>query len=287
MLEIRRKQDLSSFSTFKIGGEALFFTTVFSQSQMIEALLWAEKERLPYLVVGKGSNLLFDDEGFSGLVIHNKMGGCFWEEDSVRVESGYSFALLGIQSARKGFSGLEFAAGIPGSVGGAIFMNAGCHGVDTQGVLREVSFLEEGRKRVYQKEEIAFSYRFSSFQKKKGVILEGVFHLKKGNKAKEKQREWLEKRKATQPLQEKSIGCIFKNPKEGPAAAYLIEKSGLKGFSIGGAKVSEKHANFIVNQGGATSKEVRALIAFVQEKIRKENNIFLEAEVWYVPCQGF
>ncbi len=287
MLKIRSNQSLKEFSTFEIGGEALFFVTVFSLKQMQKALSWAKEEKIPFFVLGKGSNLLFDDKGFEGLVIHNRIEHCFWEGEKVKVGSGYSFALLGIQSAKRGFSGLEFAAGVPGSVGGAIFMNAGAHNSQTQEVLQEVSFLsQEGQKETYKREEMQFSYRFSSFQKKRGVILEGVFALKKEEGARQRQRNWIEKRMKEQPLKEKSAGCIFRNPKEGPSAAFLIETSGLKGLSIGKARISQKHANFIVNEGGASSEEVLALIALVQERVKQEKNIFLEAEVCYVPYRS-
>ncbi len=272
---------LAEFSTFGIGGPIRYFAEVKTPEDMREGFLFAKSERLPFLVLGKGSNCLFDDLGFSGVVLLNKIDFCDWNGPSVSVGSGRSFSLLGVQSARRNLSGLEFACGIPASVGGAIFMNAGANGKETCEHLESVTYLhEDGRTQQYTKKELAFGYRNSSFQTMQGAILSAVFSLsEKRPDARETQLQILARRKKTQPLQEKSIGCIFRNPTVSLGAGSLIDQSGLKGFSVGGAKVSEVHANFIVNAKQATAKDVLDLIRSVQTQVFQKTGIHLEPEI--------
>jgi UDP-N-acetylmuramate dehydrogenase len=252
---------------------------------MQEAIAFCFLEKLSYFVLGKGSNTLFDDRGFNGLIILNKILFCEMEGTQVFVGAGYSFSLLGIQTAKKGFSGLEFASGIPGTVGGAVYMNAGAGGSETCASLIEVLFInEEGELVTLKKEEIEFGYRFSSFQKRKGAIVAAKFQLQAEEGAKEKQRTLLTYRMTTQPYKDLSAGCIFRNPQGGSAGA-LIEACGLKGKRIGGAAVSPMHANFIVNQGAATAQDVEALAAFVQNTVKKRHGIDLEMEVRRIPYE--
>ena len=247
---------------------------VFTVEEMIEAY----QLDFPKMVIGKGSNSLFSDRGFEGLVILNRIDFCQWEEEGVLVGSGYSFSRLGSQSARKGFKGLEFASGIPATVGGAIFMNAGANGSETCRVLKSVDVLDGYEKKTFLKEEIEFGYRTSSFQTMNLVILSAFFHLERDASSRKRQLEILFHRMKTQPLQEKSAGCIFQNP-PGYSAGALIEQCGLKGIRVGGAKVSEKHANFIVNESGASAKEVKELIELVQERVFEQTGVFLTTEV--------
>lgn len=281
---ILQNKSLKELCTFHIGGEAKYFCSVTSIDEMRKALTFAHEKKLRFFILGKGSNLLFDDRGFDGLVIQNRMEACQWNQNEVEVEAGYSFSKLGIQSAKKRLSGLEFAAGIPASVGGAICMNAGAHHQDTKETLKKVWFLScEGKEEIYNKEEVVFGYRFSEFQQKKGAILKALFVLKANPKARQKQSEWMHSRIQAQPLREKSAGCIFKNPSSQLAAAYLIDQCGLKGFQIGGAKVSMQHANFIVNEAHATSQQVLELVAYIQKKVAEIMKVRLEMEVRYVP----
>ena len=209
-------KSLKTLSTFGIGGEARYYIKVSTILDMQEAIIFAKKENMPYWILGKGSNSLFDDRGFCGLVIHNTLCFCEQKKESFfYVGAGYSFSLLGAQTARKGFSGLEFASGIPGSVGGAIFMNAGAGGQETVDHLQSVTYMHHtGELKTFQKEDLAFSYRTSLFQKMEGAIVAATFCLKKDETAKAKQKKMINYRYATQPYGEKNAGCIFRNPKK-------------------------------------------------------------------------
>ncbi len=273
MLQLQNNRSLSEFSTFGIGGPIRTFVEVHTVEEMIEALSLG----LPYFIIGKGSNCLFDTRGFDGLVILNKIDFCHWQEHEVTAGSGYPFSLLGIQSARKGLSGLEFASGIPATVGGAVFMNAGANGRETCDSLKSVLYFD-GTQRNFTRQELAFGYRTSPFQKMKGAILSATFSLTPLPEARKNQLQIIETRMKTQPLKDKSAGCVFRNP-PGKSAGALIDRAGLKGTTIGGAQVSELHANFIVNKGSATSQDVLKLIELVQEKVFEQTGIKLEPEI--------
>lgn len=274
---------LSELSTFRIGGPARFFLEVKNPSELQEAIHYCFLHKLPYFILGKGSNSLFDDRGYDGLVILNKIAFC--EEDSFgkfHVGAGYSFSLLGTQTARKKWTGLEFASGIPGTVGGAVYMNAGANGSETKDTLVEVTYItEEGQMEKSPKDQLEFSYRFSSFQKKKGAIVSATFQLLPSNEARAKQLKIIDYRTATQPYGDASAGCVFRNP-SGNFAGALIEKAGLKGKQIGGARVSTMHANFIVNAGSATAEDVLALASYVKERVKEKTGFDLEMEIRHI-----
>lgn len=277
---------LSEVCTFGIGGPARLFTDVSEIEQMQAVLRYCLQEKLPFFILGKGSNCLFDDRGFDGLVIRNKISYLAWEEEEVRVGAGYSFSLLGLKTAKKDLTGLEFASGIPATVGGAVFMNAGAGGKETKDCLLRVLFVEEdGTLSSYEKDGIDFGYRFSSFQKKKGAVVGAVFKLSSKPKAREEQSVLLEYRKKTQPYQDPSAGCIFRNP-PGMSAGALIERSGLKGLRIGGIEVSPVHANFLVNTGEGRAEEVLELIAEIQHRVKERFAVELEPEVRWIPYQN-
>lgn len=276
---LQQKVLLSSYSTFGIGGEAAFFLSCKRVEDLRDGVAWAKEKHLPVLVIGHGSNCLFPDEGVSGLVLHNAIQSF---EDcgngSFVVGAGYSFSLLGLQTAKQGYSGLEFAAGIPGTLGGALFMNAGAHGQEVSSSLTFVDILEEGKLRRVLREETRFGYRFSSFQETNSIIVAAGFQLKKDEGALPRQQEYLEHRRKTQPYKERSAGCVFRNP-PGFSAGRLIEEVGLKGTRIGGAEVSSLHANFIVNKENGTAADVKALIQLVQKEVFERKNIALQCEV--------
>ncbi|MDE3055508.1 MAG: UDP-N-acetylmuramate dehydrogenase [Verrucomicrobiota bacterium] len=273
-------RELKEFSTFGIGGPIRYFAEIRTAEEMREAFCFCCEEKIPFLVLGKGSNSLFDDAGFYGAVLLNRIDFCHWEEERVQVGSGFSFSRLGVQAAQRNLSGLEFAAGIPATVGGAIWMNAGAEGQQTGDALASVSFLDfQGTVRDWKREEMRFSYRTSLFQSLQGAILSATFCLSSSPTAKAHQLQLLDARKKKQPLQEKSCGCIFRNPPSGPSAGALIEKAGLKGLGIGGAFVSELHANFIVNRSGATSRDVQELIEKIRHTVYEKSGIFLELEI--------
>lgn len=272
---------LRSYSTFRIGGPASYFAEARSVGEL-QALISSWFPR-PLLIVGKGSNCLFDDRGFDGLVILNKIAHCVMQEGTISVGAGFSFSLLGAQTARKGYAGLEFASGIPGSVGGAIFMNAGANGQETKETLMRVEVVtKEGKLRTFHREELRFAYRYSSFQENDCIIVGATFALTKAPEARQKQLGFIRYRTETQPYDDPSIGCVFRNP-PGKSAGSMIEICGLKGARIGGAIVSEKHANFIVNRGDARAEDVLALMAHVEKVVFEKQGILLEREIRYIP----
>lgn len=280
LLKLQSGRSLKEFSTFAIGGPIRLFAEISSIEEMEEAFQFIRSEKIPFFILGKGSNCLFDDRGFDGLALLNKIDFCEWKERGVFVGSGYSFSLLGVQSARKGLSGLEFASGIPATVGGAVFMNAGANGKEICESIESVLFLTvEGEKRELLKEELSFSYRTSPFQKMSGAILGATFCLTPSAAARSSQLKIVDYRMKTQPYKDKSAGCAFRNPEPNRPAGLLIDQCGLKGLQVGGAKISEMHANFIVNVQNATSKDVLDLIQLVQERVAEKTGIQLETEI--------
>lgn len=281
-----KEKSLKLFSTFKIGGPARFFSIAKTKDEMKERLIFCHENQIPVFILGKGSNTLFDDRGFNGLVILNRMDYLNISENEFKVGSGYSFARLGVQTAGLQFSGLEFAAGIPATVGGAVFMNAGAGGQETKDTLEEVTYItSSGIEIVFKKNDLSFGYRHSPFQNREGAIIEAKFVLVRLEGAKKTQKKALEYRLKTQPYKEPSIGCIFRNPSPKEAAAFLIDKSGLKGLEVGGVKISEKHANFIVNSREGTAQNVLDLIQKVKEHVYKATGIVLEEEIRLVPYE--
>lgn len=281
---LREQVYLKDFCTLGIGGPARYFLEVRTVSEMREAIIFCSTNQLPYMVLGKGSNTLFDDRGFDGTVILNKID--FFEQPipgTFHIGAGYSFSLLGIQSARQGWGGLEFASGIPGSVGGAVYMNAGANGGETCQFLESVDFIsEEGKLETIQKEDLDFAYRSSSFQKRGGAIAGAAFVLTPQSDARKKQIEIVNYRIKTQPYSDKSAGCIFVNPSCGSAGA-LIDRCGLKGVFVGGAQVSTIHANFLINAKGASCQDMIDLIALVKSRVKEVSDIELTPEVRYFP----
>jgi len=281
-VEIRENIPLSTYSTMGLGGEASFFTKVSTREEMQEALLFAKSKNLPFHVIGKGSNSIFSDSGFKGLCILNKIDFLHTVGPIFHVGSGYSFSLLGAQTAKQNWTGLEFASGIPATVGGAVFMNAGASGKETKDCLISVEFMDsDGQIHYFEKDEIVFSYRKSSFQTMRGAIISATFLLASLEDAREKQLAIIQYRTSTQPYGDKSCGCAFRNPPNHFAGA-LIEKCGLKGARIGGAEVSTMHANFIVNRENATAQDIAELIAHIQQTVKEKEGIDLEVEVCFI-----
>lgn len=281
----QQNKSLKQVCTLGIGGLAAFYVEVRSVAEMQETLRQCRLLNLNFFILGKGSNCLFDDEGFNGVIIHNKID--FFEQSlgTFHIGAGYSFSLLGTQTAKLGFGGLEFAAGIPASVGGAVYMNAGANGGETSEFLTSVDFIDEkGNLHLFKREELQFSYRNSPFQQLKGSIVGATFSLPPSESARSKQLEIVKYRQSTQPYKDKSAGCIFKNPYRG-SAGQLIDSCGLKGFQIGGAQVSEMHANFLINFEDATSKDFLALMVHIKDEIERKKGIKLQSEVCYVPSQ--
>lgn len=281
---LRENVLLKECCTFGIGGPARYFIEARQIDQMQDAIKWCQSRSIPYMILGKGSNCLFDDKGYDGAVILNKID--FLTETSpghFHVGAGHSFAHLGVYTARKGWSGLEFASGIPASVGGAVYMNAGANGKETCETLSSVDYVnEEGEFEVISRAALEFSYRTSPFQKRGGAIVGATFALSQKEDARKLQIEIVNKRKNTQPYGDMSAGCIFLNPTCASAGA-LIDKCGLKGLSVGGAQVSHVHANFLINGGQATCMDMLALIELVKRRVKDETGIELHSEVRHIP----
>jgi len=224
---------------------------------------------------------LFSDHGYPGLVILNQMVGVtsVKETASFSVGSGLSFAQLGLMTARLGFAGLEFAAGIPGTVGGAVVMNAGAFGQETFDTLVSVDLLDETREvQRKEREALSFGYRYSEFLGGRSIIVGANFSLRKDDEVAERQKQMMQKRRISQPYMARSAGSVFRNP-PGTSAAMLIDAAGLKGRRCGGASVSTMHANFIINQGDATAEDVCSLISLVQEEVHQRSGVWLEHEI--------
>jgi len=266
---IQREIPLKKYTTFKIGGNAKFFAEPKDIDEVKTLLAWCNEFKIPYFILGKGSNVLFDDEGYGGAVI--KLG---------KFGAGNSLHSLIQEAANQGLGGLEKLEGIPGTIGGAIFMNAGAHGQQISDCVKSVtSITADGEIITRTKEECEFSYRSSIF--KAEIILSAEFDFKPMPKEviNRNRKEVLAWRKAKQPLQYPNAGSVFKNPANNLSAGALIEACGLKGFGVGGAQVSELHANFIVNRGGATAKDVRALMEKIAEKVKEIHGVELEREI--------
>lgn len=282
-ITFQKSKSLKEVCTLGIGGPASFYCEIHTIEEMQEALAVCQSQNLKFFILGKGSNCFFDDDGFNGAILHNKIDFFHSDSGSFYVGAGYSFSLLGTQTAKLGFGGLEFAAGIPASVGGAIFMNAGANGQETSTFLNSVDYVDEfGELKCFKKDELNFSYRNSSFQRLKGAIVGATFKLSPCSDSRNKQIAIIKHRQKSQPYKDKSAGCIFKNP-EGNFAGKLIEISGLKGFQLGGAKVSDVHANFLINAGDASAKDFLALMEYVKKEILTKTGIQLQSEVCYVP----
>ncbi|MCM3600280.1 UDP-N-acetylmuramate dehydrogenase [Robertmurraya korlensis] len=281
---VKENEPMANHTTIKIGGPAELFVEPTSVENLETTMKLIRKYKVQWIAIGRGSNLLVSDRGISGVVI--KLGSGLDKVEingtTLTVGGGHSLVSLATSISRKGFSGLEFASGIPGSVGGAVFMNAGAHGSDISKILDKALVLfEDGTLEWVSNEEMEFSYRTSVLQKKRpGVVVEAVFSLKEGNKDSifsemQKNKDY---RKETQPWNFPCAGSIFRNPLPN-YAGKLIEVAGLKGYQIGGAKISEMHGNFIVNTGNAKADDVLQLIQHVKDTIYDLYEVKMETEV--------
>lgn len=285
--KVERNPLLSKYTTYKVGGKALAIVYPKNVDGLIKLLRLLKENDVKYKILGNGSNLLFSDSLFEGIIIKLSSfdGVEFFGNNKVRVGAGYSLIKLSLLTAKKGLAGLEFASGIPGTVGGAVFMNAGAYKSDMGYVVQEVKVLTPDYKIItLENKELNFHYRSSFLQKHPEYIcLEVIIKLKKGDREilNEVINERRERRRESQPLEYPSAGSVFRNP-DGGFAGKMIEDLGLKGYSNGGAKVSEKHANFIINYNKATSKDIKELIDYVHDAVLKEYNVDLKIEQEFV-----
>jgi UDP-N-acetylmuramate dehydrogenase len=279
-------EPLANHTTWRIGGPADLLIQPKDKASLQTALQIIHRHEIPWSVIGRGSNLLVRDGGIRGAVLKVAEGlsHCEFRGEEVCVGAGYSMIRLAVEAGKMGLTGMEFAGGIPGTVGGAVYMNAGAHGSDLSRILLEAEILfENGEVKVLSNEELSFSYRTSLLQKRKGIVLEARFRLRKGDRKEiaATLAAYKDRRRQTQPLQMPCAGSVFRNP-PGDHAGRLIEAAGLKGFQIGGAQVSEIHANFIVNRGGATAADVLTLMDHIRCTIKEKFGVEMHPEVLVV-----
>ena len=280
----KENEPLAAHCTFKIGGPARLFVQPTDRTQLCRAVALCKAQGVRYYLLGNGSNILFADEGYNGAVLDVSS-----MQDAVEVHGTQLTAGAGVRlsalcktALEHGLTGLEFAYGIPGTVGGAVCMNAGAYGGEMQQVVHSatVLFPDDG-VRTLRGDELRFSYRHSLLtDRPEAVVLRVVFQLTAGRpeEIRQKMEELMARRKASQPLEYPSAGSTFKRP-EGYFAAALIDQCGLKGMTVGGAQVSEKHAGFVINRGGATCADVTALMAVIQRRVWEEKGVRLEPEI--------
>ena len=283
-ITLERTAPMSRYTSFKAGGSAELLATVKNAEELRLVLRKAEEEDIPFMILGNGTNTLFRDEGYSGVVI--KLSGEFEkiESDGEILKAGSAALLSSVarEALREDLTGMEFASGIPGSLGGAVFMNAGAYGGEMKDILKRVwAMSRDGKEeKIFSAEELKLTYRHSALEENGYIVLFAEIALKKGERQKiaDRMKELAEKRNAKQPVQYPSAGSTFKRP-EGHFAGKLIEDAGLKGVSVGGAQVSTLHSGFIINTGNATATDILDLIRLVQNRVYDQFQVVLEPEV--------
>jgi UDP-N-acetylmuramate dehydrogenase len=291
-LPLREKVGLDQFSSFKIGGPADLFFEARTEDDLKQAVAVAARERFPFYVIGGGTNILFDDEGYHGLIIRNRAEGLADCEGLVTVASGTGLSSLLQYSLTRGLVGLEFMAGIPGTVGGALAGNAGAFGRSIGDLLEEAVLADPaGGERRLARQDLGFGYRTSSLQKSHAVVLRAVIEAAPGDRkiSEARIKDYLEKRRTKHPPWATACaGSYFKNPcspaGEKVAAGRLLEQAGAKGLAVGGAAVYEGHCNFIVNMGSARARDVLQLAEEMKKRVFGMSGIRLEEEVIHVPA---
>ena len=281
---VLEREPMAAHTTFRIGGEADLFVTASTAEQVAAVRQLCHTQNVPLLIIGNGSNLLVRDSGVRGVVLRLSSNDITINGTAVTVSAGVQLAKLCTAVCEAGLSGLEFAFGIPGTVGGGVYMNAGAYGGQLSDVIRSVTAISPcGELEEFSAEQLALGYRHSVFMENGYTVVSVTIELVQGDAAKirESMNEFMARRRDKQPLEYPSGGSFFKRP-EGHFAGALIEQCGLKGFTIGGAQVSEKHAGFVINCGGATCADVMALCAAVQEKVLERFGVMLEREVQLV-----
>lgn len=279
---VRTDEPLSRHVSFRIGGPADVLLLPRSLRDLEATVAWLYREGEPFVILGRGSNVLIADRGVRGIVVKTGRGqdGLSYDGEKVRAECGVSLPHLSRRASERGLAGLEFAAGIPGSVGGAVVMNAGAHGHSMAEVVEEVRVLTPGGKARWRVQDLEFRYRDSRVQREPAVVLEARLALRRADPEETVARldRWLQTRSESQPLGPPSSGCIFRNP-NGDYAGRLIEAAGVKGMRVGGAVVSDRHANYILNAGGASAADVLTLIDLVRSRVRDRWGTDLETEI--------
>lgn len=281
-LTIQKDVALSGYTTLRVGGKADYLLTAETEETICGVLRFLQEKNIPYLLIGNGSNLLVKDGGFRGVVLRfgKEFGAIKKTDDGLYAQSGALMSLLSKAALDHGYAGLEFAQGIPGTVGGGVYMNAGAYGGEMSQVVKYVRLFDGGKIVNVPGAEMNFGYRHSLAMEKQAVVLGVAFTLEMGDKAEieAKMKEFARRRRDKQPLEYPSAGSFFKRP-AGHFAGGLIEQSNLKGVSCGGAQVSEKHAGFLINTGNATAKDFLDLMHKVQTEVYNNFQVQLENEV--------
>ena len=281
--QVKKDEPMKIHTTFRVGGPASYFVTPETEEEVAKVIEVCTQENVPYYIVGNGSNLLVSDAGYRGVIvqIYKEMNEVKVEGDLVKAQAGALLSGIAAKALGAELSGFEFASGIPGTIGGACVMNAGAYGGEMKDVLESVTALTgEGKIIELGRNELELGYRTSVIAKKGYIVLGAVLKLERGDgeKIKTYMDELKEKRVTKQPLEYPSAGSTFKRP-EGYFAGKLIQDSGLKGFTVGGAQVSEKHSGFVINKGNATAADVMELIRQVTAKVKEDTGVTMEPEV--------
>ena len=284
--KVRISEPMNRHTTFRIGGPADYFLLPSTAEEVKKILEICKEKELPYFILGNGSNLLVSDEGYCGVIIqlYRNYGGITVEGTNIRAGAGALLSQIASAAKNASLTGFEFAGGIPGTLGGAVVMNAGAYGGEMKDVLKEVTVMtEQGEIMIIPAEKLEMGYRTSLVKKAGYLVLEAVISLKAGDveEIKAIMKDLTEKRVSKQPLEYPSAGSTFKRP-EGYFAGKLIMDAGLRGYQVGGAQVSEKHCGFVINKGNATAADVCGLMKDVQEKVQEQFGVTLEPEVKFL-----
>ncbi len=289
-LNVQQNVSLKELTTFRVGGPVRFFAQASSWEAILGLREFAKQQGVPYLVIGGGSNVLFADDGFPGLVILNRMDKIYFQENTVTAESGVQWNKLVMMAADQGMGGISGFCNVPGTVGGAVYGNAGIPDVCMKDVFLNATILPTGSNKpmIVGPDYAQFAYRTSHFKKTKDIILSATMQLRPMPTAfiKQEVNGYIRSRVAKQPAG-LTCGSFFKNPHHFPGAGWLIEQSGCKGMKLGGAQVSEKHANFFMNTGKATASDILNLALKVHQKVKDKFDIELEPEVQIYPENPF
>lgn len=282
-IEVKEHESLAKHCTFRIGGEADMLILPKNEDEIIDALDYCKNENIKYMIIGNGSNILFPDEGYKGAIIEisSNMSDISVDGEYIYASAGALLSVIAKTALREELSGMEFAAGIPGTLGGAVYMNAGAYGGEMKDIIESVDILEGDVVKTYSVDELDLSYRHSILMSDpEKIVLGAKLRLSKCNPEEIKGRmmELAEARKRKQPLEYPSAGSTFKRP-EGYFAGKLIDDSGLRGYRVGGAAVSEKHCGFVINIDNATAADVKQVIADVQKIVNDKFGVSLETEV--------